>query len=130
MRRMNICEERGSGIDKVIEAIELFQLPAPDFTTPLEFTKATLFALQNLNDMNSAARIRACYQHAYLCFVTGQKMTNASFVQFSYKRSPNDLRRSRPGGCISNSWRRRAMPRVRVTTMSLHNPFHERCSCS
>jgi ATP-dependent DNA helicase RecG len=78
MRRMNICEERGTGIDKVIEAVELFQLPAPDFTTPLGFTKATLFAHQNLNDMDSSARTRACYQHACLCFVTGQKMTNAS----------------------------------------------------
>ena len=31
MRRMNVCEERGSGIDKVIFQVELFQLPAPDF---------------------------------------------------------------------------------------------------
>lgn len=75
---MNICEERGSGIDKVVQAIEMFQLPAPDFTTPLGFTKATLFAYQKLNAMDSKARIRACYQHACLCFVSGEKMTNAS----------------------------------------------------
>jgi predicted HTH transcriptional regulator len=31
MRRMSICEEGGTGIDKVIEAVESFQLPAPDF---------------------------------------------------------------------------------------------------
>lgn len=31
MRRLNICEERGSGIDKVIRSVEVFQLPAPDF---------------------------------------------------------------------------------------------------
>src|ERR1700722_7444665 len=31
MCRMNICEERGSGIDKVIFQIELYQLPPPDF---------------------------------------------------------------------------------------------------
>lgn len=31
MRRMHICEEGGTGIDKVIEAVEMFQLPAPDF---------------------------------------------------------------------------------------------------
>ena len=28
MRRLNICEERGSGIDKVISQVELYQLPA------------------------------------------------------------------------------------------------------
>jgi len=28
MRRFRICEERGSGIDKVVFQVELFQLPA------------------------------------------------------------------------------------------------------
>ena len=82
MRRMKICEEAGSGIDKVIEAIEAFQLPAPDFTaittTQPGFTKATLFAPRKLNDMDSQERIRACYQHACLCFVSGSRMTNPS----------------------------------------------------
>jgi ATP-dependent DNA helicase RecG len=32
MRRMGICEEKSSGIDKVIHAVEGYQLPAPDFT--------------------------------------------------------------------------------------------------
>jgi predicted HTH transcriptional regulator len=32
MRRLNICEERGSGVDKVISSVEAFQLPAPNFT--------------------------------------------------------------------------------------------------
>jgi ATP-dependent DNA helicase RecG len=31
MRRMNICEEKSSGIDKVVHAAEMYQLPAPDF---------------------------------------------------------------------------------------------------
>ena len=31
MRRMNICEERGCGVDRTITQCELYQLPAPDF---------------------------------------------------------------------------------------------------
>lgn len=31
MRRINICEERGSGIDKVVAATEQAFLPAPEF---------------------------------------------------------------------------------------------------
>src|SRR4030067_783028 len=31
MRRMGICEEKSSGIDRVVQAAELYQLPAPDF---------------------------------------------------------------------------------------------------
>lgn len=78
MRRMGICEEGGSGIDKVVESIELFQLPAPDFTTPPGFTKATLFGPKKLSDMDAKERIRACYQHCCLMFVSGKRMTNPS----------------------------------------------------
>jgi predicted HTH transcriptional regulator len=85
MRRMKICEEAGTGIDKVIEAVEAFQLPAPDFTaittTQPGFTKATLYAPRKLNDMDSKERIRACYQHACLCLVSGSRMTNATMRQ-------------------------------------------------
>ena len=85
MRRMKICEEAGTGIDKVIAAIEAFQLPAPDFTAITTsqpgFTKATLFAPRKLNAMDSQERNRACYQHACLCLVSGSRMTNASMRQ-------------------------------------------------
>lgn len=82
MRRMNICEEGGTGIDKVVAAIEAFQLPAPDFTAVTTMqpgsTKAVLYAYQKLTEMNSKDRIRACYQHACLLFVMNKRMTNAS----------------------------------------------------
>lgn len=78
MRRMNICEERGSGVDKVIFNIELFQLPAPDFQVTDNHTKAILFAPRPLKEMDKDDRIRACYQHACLCFVSNQKMTNST----------------------------------------------------
>ena len=78
MRRMEFAEERGSGIDKVITAIEAFHLPAPDFTKPPGFTKATLFAHQKLAEMDKPDRVRACYQHACLCHLLGLRMTNPS----------------------------------------------------
>lgn len=78
MRRLNICEERGSGIDKVIFQIELYQLPAPDFQVTPNHTKALLFAPKKLTDMSAADRIRACYQHACLSLVTNKFMTNTS----------------------------------------------------
>ncbi len=38
MRRMSICEEKSSGIDKAIRAVEASQLPAPDFRTGYQRT--------------------------------------------------------------------------------------------
>ena len=78
MRRMNICEERGSGIDKVIAAIEEFQLPAPDFRATSQHTVAVLFGPRDFGAMDRQDRIRACYQHACLWYVSGKQITNAT----------------------------------------------------
>ena len=81
MRRFRICEERGSGIDKVVFQVELFQLPAPLFESPEGFTRTVLFAHKSLSEMSKEDRIRACYLHACLQYVTRQPMTNASLRQ-------------------------------------------------
>lgn len=78
MRRMNVCEERGSGIDKVVFQVEIFQLPAPDFRATESHTKVVLFAPRKLSGMDRQDKIRACYQHACLQYVSNQRMTNAT----------------------------------------------------
>jgi ATP-dependent DNA helicase RecG len=78
MRRMNICEERGSGIDKVVFEVELYQLPAPNFTPKEQSMVVTLYAQQELQKMGKDDRIRACYQHACLKYVSNEQLTNTS----------------------------------------------------
>lgn len=78
MRRMAICEERGSGIDKVIFNVEVFQLPAPDFRVAGENMVAVLYGPREFAQMDRKERIRACYQHACLQYVSGQRMTNST----------------------------------------------------
>lgn len=78
MRRVGICEERGSGVDKVVFETEYFQLPAPLFETPPDTTRAVLFAHRPLADMDRADRSRACYLHACLRYVERNPMTNSS----------------------------------------------------
>jgi predicted HTH transcriptional regulator len=78
MRRFRICEERGSGIDKVVAQVELFQLPPPLFESPQDFTRSVLFAHKPLAAMDKAERTRACYLHACLCYVTRKAMTNTT----------------------------------------------------
>ena len=78
MRRVNLCEERGSGIDKVISSVEFFQLPPPDFRVVENNTIAVLYSVKKLNDMTRKERIRACYQHACLQIVNNEEMTNSS----------------------------------------------------
>ena len=78
MRRLGICEEKGSGVDKVVKAAEIFQLPAPDFRVGDLRTTAVLFAHQDFASMSKADRIRACYQHCCLMYVSNQRMSNQS----------------------------------------------------
>ncbi|HDS3853610.1 TPA: putative DNA binding domain-containing protein [Legionella pneumophila] len=78
MRRFGICEERGSGIDKVVSQIEYYQLPAPIFEAVEEHTRVVLFAHRDLKDMDKQDRIWACYLHACLRYVERDYMTNST----------------------------------------------------
>lgn len=78
MRRMGVCEEKGSGIDKVVHLAEAFQLPAPDFRTSDTRTTAVMFAHQDFAQMSKPDRVRACYQHCCLKYVSNQRMSNQS----------------------------------------------------
>lgn len=78
MRDLRICEERGSGVDKVISAAEIHMLPAPSFQSTDRRTTAIMFEHQDFKDMIREDQIRACYQHCCLCYVTNQRMTNSS----------------------------------------------------
>ncbi|WP_423910602.1 ATP-binding protein [Candidatus Spongiihabitans sp.] len=78
MRRFGICEEKGSGINKVIRQVEVSQLPAPDFREDDIRTTVVLFAHVDFSAMTRQNRIRACYQHCCLRHVFNESMTNHS----------------------------------------------------
>ncbi len=81
MRRMRLCEEQGTGIDKVIVAVELHQLPPPDFRVEGDAVRAVLYAPRRFADMTPQERVRACYQHAALKHVSGQRMKNSTLSE-------------------------------------------------
>jgi len=78
MRRFGICEEKSSGIDRVVETAELCQLPAPDFKSGHQRTMVIIYGPRSFKDMDRSDRIRACYQHCVLQWVLRKQMTNQS----------------------------------------------------
>lgn len=78
MRRCNVCEEAGTGIDKVVYECEFHQLPAPAFISAENYTRVIIYAAQKFNSMDKEDKIRACYLHACLKHVSGSIMTNQS----------------------------------------------------
>jgi ATP-dependent DNA helicase RecG len=81
MRRIGICEERGSGWDKVVSQTELYQLPAPLPEATADHTRVVLFAPRPLSKMDKADRVRAVYLHACLRYVNREYLTNTSVRQ-------------------------------------------------
>jgi predicted HTH transcriptional regulator len=78
MRRMGICEEKSSGIDRVVQAAEVYQLPAPDFRSGFRRTTVTIYGPRPFEEMDRNDRVRACYQHCALKWVMSERMTNQS----------------------------------------------------
>lgn len=81
MRRMGFCEEKGSGMDKVIFYNELFQLPPINIMVDDYTTRVTIYSYKTLNQLGKKEKIRACYQHACLKYVSNEKMTNQTLRQ-------------------------------------------------
>lgn len=78
LRRIGVCEERGSEFDKIVYSTEIYQLPAPKIEVYDEDTKVTLYAHMAYEDMSKEDKIRACYMHACLKYVSNEHLTNAS----------------------------------------------------
>lgn len=90
MRKMGICEERGSGIDKVVNQIEELRLPAPNFkiNTENNSMSAIIFGFIDFNKMDYDDRIRACYHHCCLRYIQNEYMTNESLrSRFNLEKS-------------------------------------------
>jgi predicted HTH transcriptional regulator len=87
MRLLRFCEERGSGIDRVVAAAESAGLPPPGFEVlasggdGVDFMRVRLFGPRPYSAMSQDERIRAVYQHACLLYQRGERLTNASLRQ-------------------------------------------------
>lgn len=77
-RRFRICEERGTGFQKVVQAIELYGLPPLHLQPQDNAFRVTLWAPRKFTDMGLAERIEACYQHAVLQYVSSRTLSNTT----------------------------------------------------
>lgn len=78
MRRLGICEELGSGWDKMVIECELTRLPAPQIHIYDNSTKVMLFDEMPFSSIPPEEKIWACYLHACILHVQGDQLTNKS----------------------------------------------------
>lgn len=88
MRRVHICEELGTGWDKMIIACESDQLPAPKITTYEDSTRVTLYSAVKFSEMTIGDRLWALYLHACIKYVQGDAISNKTVRErFGLKKS-------------------------------------------
>ena len=78
MRRLKMCEELGTGWDKIVLTCELSQLPAPKIDLYEDSTRVTLFTEMPFSNISLEDKIWACYLHACIKHVQGEHLTNSS----------------------------------------------------
>ncbi len=89
MHRVGICEERGSGYDKVITYIEENNLLAPEITVHGKSTSVTLRKEKRFNKLTRDELIRICYNHTCLNYVQG-KVTNNTSLRARFNMDENE----------------------------------------
>ena len=78
MRQAGLCEARGSGVDRALQAIEDDALPPPTFRVSENSLVVTLYKEKEFRSLSKDDRIRGCYQHACLRCEAGEAMSNGS----------------------------------------------------
>lgn len=81
MRRVGLAENRGSGIDRSLAAIEEIQGATPEFLTESYMTRVIMRGSQSWEQMGPQARRWTAYMHCCLKWVEGEQMTNATLRQ-------------------------------------------------
>lgn len=78
MRRLGMCEELGTGWDKIVISCEMLQLPAPKIDLYADSTKVSLFSEKSFSNISPEDKMWACYLHACIKYVQGDYLTNRS----------------------------------------------------
>lgn len=78
MRMFHLCEELGTGWDKIVLGCEIKNLPPPMMQIYESGTRLTLYAYRPYADWPIEERLRACYYHACVKFVLNEHLTNGS----------------------------------------------------
>lgn len=78
MHRMKMCEELGSGWDRMVTDSESMFLPAPAINIYEENTKVTLRTKIDFANMSVDDRMWSCYLHACVQYLQDSSLTNLS----------------------------------------------------
>lgn len=77
LRIVRICEERGSGFDRMEEGMSELRIPAPKVETGYDFARTKLYWYAGLSDWSKEDKIRTCYLYTCYCYINEIEVANA-----------------------------------------------------
>lgn len=77
LRIIRICEERGSGFDRMEEGMKDLKIPAPKVETGEDFARTKLYWYPSLSQWTKEDKIRTCYLATCYCYVNETAVSNA-----------------------------------------------------
>lgn len=95
LRRMGICEEAGSGWDKIVTSCEAFQLPAPVIETANGSMRVTLYGRRSFRELTPEERADACYWHVCVRYASRNYACNQSLRERFGLKDSNSAQISR-----------------------------------
>jgi len=77
LRIIHICEERGSGFDRMEESLRDLKMPSPKVESGDDFVRTKLTWYPSLNCWKKEDKIRTCYLATCYNYVNGIEVSNA-----------------------------------------------------
>lgn len=77
LRIVRVCEERGSGFDRIEEGMSELFIPAPKVETGEDFARIKLYWYDSLSAWSKEDKIRTCYLYTCYCYVNEIEVANA-----------------------------------------------------
>lgn len=77
LRMVRICEERGSGFDRMEEGMSELLIPAPKVETGDDFARTKLYWYQGLASWTKEDKIRTCYLATCYNYVNEIEVSNS-----------------------------------------------------
>lgn len=76
LRMVRICEERGSGFDRMEEGMGELCIPAPKVETGDDFVRTKLYWYDKLSNWSKEDKIRTCYLYTCYCYINEIEVSN------------------------------------------------------
>lgn len=90
MRRMDMCEEEGSGMAKVFSDFEDHKLPAPHIRPDQDGTKIEACGPRTFEKMNPEEKINTCYWHCVLGYEVDRKPMSENSLCERFRVDPKE----------------------------------------